>query len=190
MDCTEHTTLDDFAHAILSVEENLSGSTSPIRQRQDSYLPAFRSIARSPGPDSSIVDNKSIASIIILKNLDEATPQVQIQALELMRTKRLFTRTSVHAAPKPFLVIATLAEGDGPRLTKHLNEHIFISHYHEPEDGFPNLDEVISDTESSSSVVKKSRAAEKGGVASEVISAKVLLATPVRCYFANLAAGY
>ncbi|RFU31260.1 hypothetical protein B7463_g5057, partial [Scytalidium lignicola] len=157
--CSEHTTLDEFAHAILSVDENLSRSTTPIRTRQDSYFiqnPAFQSIARSPVPDSLAFDNKSIASVLILKNFDEAPLQVQIQALEMIRTKRLFTRTSVHSAPKQFLLMALVAGRGGPRLTKHLNEHMFISHFHDSEDGFPNLDETDSDTESSSSVVKKS----------------------------------
>ncbi|KAH8812060.1 hypothetical protein F5884DRAFT_784265 [Xylogone sp. PMI_703] len=156
---TEHTSLDEFAHAILSVDESSSRSTSPIRTRQDSFLhhnSTFRSITRSPAPDSFAFDNKSIASILILKNLDEAPRQVQLQTLELIRTKRLFTRTSVHAAPKRFMIIALLTERNGPSLTKHLNEHMFISHFHDPEDGFPNIDEADSDTESSSSVVKKS----------------------------------
>jgi hypothetical protein len=97
-----------------------------------------------------------MASVIIAKNLDEAPKQVQIQVLELMRTKRLYTRTSVQTAPKNFLFIALLAGGEGPRLTKHLNEHMFISHFHDPEDGFPNLEELYEDGDSISSVVKKS----------------------------------
>jgi hypothetical protein len=96
-----------------------------------------------------------MANVIIAKNLDEAPRQVQIQALELMRTKRIYTRTSVQKAPKRFLFIALLAGGEGPRLTKHLNEYMFISHFHDPEDGFPNLEDMY-DGDSISSVVKKS----------------------------------
>lgn len=97
-----------------------------------------------------------MANVIIAKNLDEAPRPVQIQALELMRTKRIYTRTSVQSAPKRFLFIALLAGGEGPRLTKHLNDYMFISHFHDPEDGFPNLEDMYDDGNSISSVVKKS----------------------------------
>jgi len=94
--------------------------------------------------------------VIIAKNLDEAPKQVQIQALELLRTKRIYTRTSVHSIPKTFLFIALLAGGEGPRLTKHLNEYMFISHFHNPGEGFPNTEDSFNDGDSISSVVKKS----------------------------------
>ncbi|CZR57192.1 uncharacterized protein PAC_07081 [Phialocephala subalpina] len=158
IDCSEHTSLDDFAHAILSVESSPTRSNSPVRTRQDSYFlntTTFTSIARSPVSETFNTDNKTIANVIIAKNLDEAPKQVQIQALELMRTRRIFTRTSVQNAPKRFLFIALLAGGEGPRLTKHLNNYIFISHFHAPEDGFPNLEEAYEDGDSISSVVKK-----------------------------------
>jgi len=97
-----------------------------------------------------------MANIIIAKNLDEAPKQVQIQALELMRTKRIYTRTSVQSTPKRFLFMALLAGSEGPRLTKHLNDYMFISHFHDPEDSFPNLEDMYDDGSSTSSVVKKS----------------------------------
>jgi hypothetical protein len=100
-------------------------------------------------------DKRRIANVIIAKNLDEAPKQVQIQALELMRTKRIFTHTAVQSAPKTFLFIALIAGGEGPRLTKHLNDHMFISHFHDPEDGFPNLEDLENDGASISSVVRK-----------------------------------
>jgi hypothetical protein len=128
-----------------------------VRTRQDYFLqtPAFSSVSRSPVSET-FADNKTVANVIIAKNLDEAPRQVQIQALELMRTKRIYTRTSVQIAPKRFLFIALLAGGEGPRLTKHLNDYIFISHFHDPEDGFPNLEDMYDDGSSISSVVKKS----------------------------------
>lgn len=158
VDCHEHITLDEFADAIL-VEDDLGASReeSPTRTRQDSYFlqsPAFRSISRSPISDS-FADTRKIANIIIAKNLDEASKQVQIQALELLRTKRICSRTSVQAAPKRSLFIAVLAGGEGPRLTTHLNNYMFISHFHDIHDGFPNLEELENDADSISSVVRK-----------------------------------
>jgi len=172
VDCTEHTSLDDFAHAILSVEGSPTRSNSPVRTRQDSYFlytPAFPSITRSPVSET-FADNKTMANVIIAKNLDEAPRQVQIQALELMRTKRIFTRTSVQNAPKRFLFIALLAGGEGPRLSKHLNDYMFISHFHDPEDGFPNLEDMYDDGNSISSVVKRSPTQEPDGLLGSRIS--------------------
>jgi len=157
IDCSEHTTLDDFVHDILSVEESPNLSTPPVRTRQDSYFlhtPHFQPLGRS-SPADTFSDNKSMANVLVAKNLDEAPQKVQIQVLELMRTKRIYTRTSVKSAPKRFLVIAVLAGGEGPRLTKHLNDYMFISHFHDPEDGFPNLEDMYDDGTSVSSVVKR-----------------------------------
>lgn len=159
IDCSEHTSLDDFAQSIFTNEGSPVRSNSPVRTRQDSYFlnaPTFQSIATRSPVSENFADNKSISNVIIAKNLDEAPKQVQIQALELMRTKRIYTRTSVQHAPKRFLFISLLAGGEGPRLTKHLNDKMFISHFHNPEDGFPNLDEKYDDGNSVSSVVKKS----------------------------------
>ncbi|KAK3325486.1 hypothetical protein B0H66DRAFT_599642 [Apodospora peruviana] len=85
-----------------------------------------------------------IANIIFAKNLDRAPKAVQIQALELLRTRRIFTRTSVQPAPKQFAFIALVgaASGGQGRVTRHLNDFFYIAHWHDPdEDGFPNLEE-------------------------------------------------
>jgi hypothetical protein len=108
---------------------------------------------------------------VIAKNLDRAPRAVQIQALELLRTRRIFTRTAVQAAPKQFLFVAVT--GDGAAATKsemglspHLIDLFYLAHWHDPEDGFANLneqdeegggdgaDEDGASTRSSESVVK------------------------------------
>jgi hypothetical protein len=108
----------------------------------------------------------SMANVIIAKNLDVAPKAVQIQALELLRTRRIFTRTSVQAAPKQFLLVAALAARSGgeARVTPHLNDFLYLAHWHDPEDGFVNLEEgyehsVGGDAETASTesvVVRKS----------------------------------
>ncbi|KAI4704765.1 hypothetical protein J4E89_009642 [Alternaria sp. Ai002NY15] len=95
LECTEHTTLDDFGSGIL------------VRGEENDYF--GNKAGRGRG--------------------------------ELIRGKRNFTRTAVHAAPKPFLFIA-LNASDTPRLTMHLNDQFFISHKHQAEDGLPNLEEL------------------------------------------------
>jgi hypothetical protein len=99
----------------------------------------------------------------------------------LIRGKRNFTRTAVHAAPRPFLFVSLQVNGSA-RLTTHLvsflplesrpfidtfthdlqNDQFFISHKHQEEDGLPNLEDlhgknpVSDDDASTSSVVRSS----------------------------------
>lgn len=164
VDCTPHTTLDDFASSLLypshhnAQSPGTTRSLSPLLTRttqHDSYFPvsggsnhgygSFSATApltpTTPGPSHS-----QIANVILAKNLDRAPKAVQIQALELLRTKRIFTRTSVQTAPKQFMLIAVLgAESGGEaRVTPHLNDFFYVSHWHDPEDGFANLEEEES----------------------------------------------
>ncbi|KAK7745221.1 hypothetical protein SLS62_009850 [Diatrype stigma] len=114
-----------------------------------------------------------IANVIIAKNLDAAPKAVQIQCLELLRTRRLFTRTSVQAAPKQFLFVAVLAtttggsrsrggsskgpNGIAARLTPHLNDFFYISHWHDPEDGFAHLEEEEGDDDDDDEIGERER---------------------------------
>ncbi|KAI1092273.1 hypothetical protein F5B19DRAFT_454744 [Rostrohypoxylon terebratum] len=82
-----------------------------------------------------------IANVILAKNLDRAPKDVQIQCLELLRTRRILTRTSVQTAPKQFLFVAVLESGGAGRLVSHLNDLFYVSHWHDPEDGFAHLEE-------------------------------------------------
>ncbi|KAF6812924.1 hypothetical protein CSOJ01_04924 [Colletotrichum sojae] len=165
VECTPQTTLEDFASSILiSQPLTATRSGSPLRTRNDSYFsragisPLTAVTASSPtGPGSSIAD------VVVARNLDRAPKAVQIQVLELLRTRRIFTRTSVQTAPKQFLFVAALgAESGGlAHVTLHLNDYLFIAHWHDPDDGFPNLDEAYdaadgAETASTESVLKKS----------------------------------
>ncbi|KAI9777828.1 MAG: hypothetical protein M1839_008505 [Geoglossum umbratile] len=168
--CSESTTLDDFGDAILIEEPNpaysaIRPSSRGTQEGHDSYFSS-----RPPGPQFQSsrahterpTDNRKVGNIIVVKNLNLACAQVQIQALELMRKKRILTRTAVHAAPKRFLLIALLSNsGLDSTLVPHLSDHFFISHYHSSSDGFPNLDEASgiasSDDESTSSVVRRTQ---------------------------------
>lgn len=179
VECTPHTTLEEFASSLLLQPNSSSPTTtrslSPYLSRSghDSYFPTAHATGHhhhqiqgghnnshghygqgssnhqlpasplsatptTPGPSHS-----PIANIILAKNLDRAPKAVQIQALELLRTHRIFTRTSVQTAPKTFMLVAVLgAESGGEaRLTPHLNDFFYVAHWVDPdEEGFAHLD--------------------------------------------------
>ncbi len=105
-----------------------------------------------------------IANFVIARHLDRAPHAVQIQALELLRTRRIFTRTTVQVAPKQFVLIPVLAAASGGQahVTSHLNDYLSIAHWHDPEHGFVNAEEQQRDLDdddaaSTESIVKKMR---------------------------------
>ncbi|KAI0201242.1 hypothetical protein F4808DRAFT_425796 [Astrocystis sublimbata] len=136
VDCTPHTTLDELVAAIHLPPPVASSPPSPLRTR------ASHTHTNTYHPPTPAQPQQQIANVILARNLDSASKVVQIQCLELMRTRRIFTRTAVHACPKQFLLVAVLGSGSAgqARLTKHLNDHFYISHWQDPEDGFPHLD--------------------------------------------------
>ncbi|MCJ1310087.1 hypothetical protein MMC25_003748 [Agyrium rufum] len=153
--CSSKTTLEDFGAGVLLSSARDSGNeweTSGYSDRGGSSFAPERSESSS---------EKRIANIVIAKDLNLAPTQVQIQALELLRTNRIFTHTAVHSTPKPFLLVALVAT-DSIALVKHLNDHVFISHYHDPADGFANIEEgtewIADDHASESSVLHKTHA--------------------------------
>jgi hypothetical protein len=91
---------------------------------------------------------------------DETTSRrsILLMSQQLMRGKRNFTRTAVHAAPRPFLFIALNKSGSARMVThvvrlpsllcdpinKIQNDQFFISHRHQAEDGLPNLEDLTA----------------------------------------------
>ncbi|KAK7516388.1 hypothetical protein IWZ03DRAFT_188454 [Phyllosticta citriasiana] len=172
LDCSDKTTVDHFTNDLL-VHDNADDESyfdphvSPHPHHRDgagTVSPGYRPNSRTLlDPKSPLESNKSIANVVIAKNLNQSRSQVHIQALELIRNKRIYTRNAVHAAPKRFVFIALLAPDSTDELDVHLRDQIFISHYHQPEDGLPNLDGFGSvdndndfDAASLSSVVRPS----------------------------------
>lgn len=60
--------------------------------------------------------------MIIARNLNLAHHNIQVQALELMRLKRIYTHTSMYATPKRFIFVALIPDTTPgpPFLTPHL----------------------------------------------------------------------
>ncbi|OAL37102.1 hypothetical protein AYO20_03579 [Fonsecaea nubica] len=114
--------------------------------------------------DTQKLDTRRVVNVIIAKNFNLAHQDVQIQALELIRKRRIYSRTTVHLAPAVFLLLPLVATSSKHiRLNKHLvrkahspctqssfsqNDRIFMSHSHTLEDGFPNLEELDDATNS------------------------------------------
>ena len=125
----------------------------PYHQFQYRRQPQLPSSNLGPGPRTTTTTTTTItaphgptriANVVLAKHLDRAPRVVQIQALELLRTRRIFTRTAVHAAPKQFLFAAVLegsSPGRGARVTPHLNDFLYFAHWHDPAQGFANLEE-------------------------------------------------
>lgn len=183
VNCDAHTSLESFASAILepSPRNATPGETPLSSDRRESYS-YFSSNPRrnrqSLSSPAASAGSLRIANVIVARNLDRAPVAVQIQALELLRSRRIFTRTSVQAAPKQFLFIPVLSAESGgeARLTEHLNDFLFVAHWHDPELGFVNVEEergededgsdvgADDDTASTGSVVKRASPEESGSV--------------------------
>ncbi|KAL8908942.1 MAG: hypothetical protein Q9207_000518 [Kuettlingeria erythrocarpa] len=114
--------------------------------------------------------------------------------------KRIYTRTAVFAAPKDFCV-AIIQNITGPPLNSHLLDHLFISHYHDTEDGFVNLAAASAwsedDGSSSSSVVRTSvfgnpingvdRTFTKNDIRNVICQSRgVTVTAEVKCYLQNI----
>ncbi|EHK26084.1 uncharacterized protein TRIVIDRAFT_82240 [Trichoderma virens Gv29-8] len=170
VNCHPSTTLEDFASALLLQPQHTplnstAGSISPFARTDSYFALSSHSNHRSSTPLSprTFPLSPQMAHFVIAKNLDRAPRVVQIQALELLRTRRIFTRTSVQAAPKQFVFIPVLgaASGGEAHVTAHLNDFFAVAHWHNPEDGYVNLDEAEDrnngddETASTESVVKK-----------------------------------
>ncbi|KAL8803646.1 MAG: hypothetical protein Q9182_003061 [Xanthomendoza sp. 2 TL-2023] len=191
-------TLDEFISGLL-LDPAATKHSADSGELDDDHV-------KAPGFDQNTADVTSpsaeprIADVVIIKNLNLASYDIQIQVLELIRTRRMFTHTAVVTAPKTFGIVI-LQSNEGPHLNKHLNDHIFLSHYHNLEDGFPNLetasDWIEDDRSSSSSVVRKSvfpRPTEGPDITiSEADiqhliheSKKVTITAEVECYLHNI----
>ncbi|KAL4901664.1 hypothetical protein BDW74DRAFT_159892 [Aspergillus multicolor] len=103
----------------------------------------------------------SIIDVVIAKNIDYAPESIQLEALELMRSRKLTTASSVLEAPLHFLFVPIVVRDSGqvrPKLKDHLNDNLFISHFHDSEDGYVYLEEddwMSEGQESLSSVVRR-----------------------------------
>lgn len=148
VECSANTTVEEFSEAILidapsSEEDPLRSEDQP---KKGALLSEFRpATARSASRfGSNTLDTRRIADVVITTNLDLASESVQVQALELMKSQRIFTRTAMHTAPKNFMMLA-IASQAGARFSLHLNDMFCMSHFHSSEeDELPHIGADIS----------------------------------------------
>ncbi len=138
--CSAQMTVDEFSEAILVLpvdEDDDDISHERMLQRPNLNIDFASSRNRSPSRfGSNTLDSRRIADVIIAIDMDLATENVQVQALELMRTRRIFTRTAMHISSKDFMVLAIMSK-PGARLSLHLNDLFCMSHFHAEEDNLP-----------------------------------------------------
>ncbi|KAI9683848.1 MAG: hypothetical protein M1829_004182 [Trizodia sp. TS-e1964] len=174
VDCSESTTVDEFVNALF-VEEPYTGRTTPFTLsapldhssfQSPPIRPQVRALSRTSLSllSDALTDDRKLANVIIAKNIDLSDARVQIQALELLRNRRILTHTAAHTAPSQFLFVALLSgELEDSNLVSHLNDFMFISHFHSIDEDFPEINE--GDGGSISSVVRKS---QSGTTATEI----------------------
>ncbi|KAG5930764.1 hypothetical protein E4U60_006914, partial [Claviceps pazoutovae] len=135
--CSPSTTPEDFASELLVF------SMPPSPRSTDT--PESIALQRN-----RLTASSSIAHCIIAINFDRVPHIIQIQVLEMLRTRRILTRGAVLPVPQRFVFIPVMEEdapGEGPRLTPHLHHSFAMSHWHDPEDGYMNMeaDEIHQD---------------------------------------------
>ncbi|PFH57419.1 hypothetical protein XA68_15097 [Ophiocordyceps unilateralis] len=143
------TQTDSFRTTPPPVDASSSSAFRPPPPQPDSlYQSDAQRHSWRAGSPISPVSSLQIANCVLARDLDRAPIAVQIQALELLRTRRIFTRTSVQAAPRQFVFLPVLqaAFAGDARVTPHLNDFLAIAHWHDPDQGFANLDDLDDDT--------------------------------------------
>ena len=114
-----------FGEAILDENHNF-GAASDLDDSNDE-LAALRSRVQgtsfkaSRSVLESNLDNRTVVNVVIAKDFNLASKDVQIQVLEMICKKRICSRTTVHVTPKMFLMLPIVSTS-----TKHirLNHHL------------------------------------------------------------------
>jgi hypothetical protein len=138
--CTPQTTIDAFNSALLTEPADPTEDHSSRGRSGGGLLrEEFQPTRQSRSGDTDPLDGRRIADVVIATGLDTATDAVQIQALELLKSGRIFTRSAMHVAPKGLRFVAVLSH-PGARLNRHLNDMFCMSHFHDEADGFAHVD--------------------------------------------------
>ncbi|EPS32357.1 hypothetical protein PDE_07317 [Penicillium oxalicum 114-2] len=166
LDCSAQTLTDDLYNGVLTANARKGQerpSSTRLRSGSSSNLSTLvaardRGQSRSPAPRST-TEETNVVNVVIAKNFNLVDHEIQLQALQLMRSRRLIMEPRTLIAPADFLFIPLVVrESDQlqPPLNGHLNENLIVSHFHAAVDGFVYLEEddwLSDDRQSASSVI-------------------------------------
>jgi len=204
VECANGLTLDEFRQGVL-VQPRTGYDSSPLNTpHYERSLPTFAPLSKAR-PRTPSLDDRKIANVVIARNLDQADYYVQIQALELIRTKRLFSHTAMHHSSKAFVLIALNDSSSNRRMDPHLNDLFSICHHHDTSTEGSETDATsirrqpsLSDAASFSSVIRSQPSRQTSyAVQSQIIShadlehlrslaSKVTITAEVSAYIHNV----
>ena len=118
-----------FGDAILEQYEDPSEETKPSVLADSDNMSALgwkladvsmRPASLPPSSDMGL-DTRKVVNVLIMKDFNLACHDVQIQTMELVRRRRIFSRTTVHSVSEVFLMLALVSTSTKDiRLNKHL----------------------------------------------------------------------
>ncbi|KAJ5977959.1 hypothetical protein N7501_001301 [Penicillium viridicatum] len=166
LDCSSATSIDDIFNDVLTADAraNYRPSRPWLTTESSSKRSSYKSLGdynKSPTPFSQLSSN--VVNIVVAKDFNFVSDDIQMHMLQLMRSRELVTESGTLIAPQDFLFIPLVARDSDqlkPPLNFHMNDNLFISHFHSPEDGYTYLEENdwLSDGQiSASSVIHKSK---------------------------------
>ncbi|KAJ5695857.1 hypothetical protein N7536_006269 [Penicillium majusculum] len=166
LDCSSATSIDDIFNDVLTpdVRANYRPSRPWLTTESSSKRSSYKSLgdySKSPTPFSQL--SSIVVNIVVAKNFNFVSDDIQMHMLQLMRSRELVTESGTLIAPQDFLFIPLVARDFDqlkPPLKPHMNDNLFVSHFHSPEDGYTYLEENdwLSDGQiSASSVIHKSK---------------------------------
>lgn len=81
---------------------------------------SMRPASLPPSSDMQL-DTRKVVNVLIMKDFNLASYDVQIQTMELVRRRRIFSRTTVHSVSEVFLMLGLVSTSKRDiRLNKHL----------------------------------------------------------------------
>ncbi|KAF2225705.1 hypothetical protein BDZ85DRAFT_70115 [Elsinoe ampelina] len=197
IECAEGTDLDHFRESMLVDALNDTENDSSHHE-YSSPLKSHRF-----GTNDISLDERRVADVVVAKNLNIADYFVQIQAIELIRTGRMYTHTAMHSTGKTFLLIALNQYDSVTPMSRHLNDLFAIAHRHQSARG-SDLDSLsyrskaTSDSASLRSVLRGDPSRSRPGsvqsatlspdnlVAIRSASTKVTMTAEVSAYLQNM----
>ncbi|ETN45013.1 uncharacterized protein HMPREF1541_09889 [Cyphellophora europaea CBS 101466] len=169
----DYVSVDTFTDAILD-DQSANLNESDLDSDSDA-VGALRSRIQnvsfrgSRGHIEQTLDTRMVVNVIIAKDFNQACHDVQIQMMELIRRRRIFSKTTVHPAPKTFLFLPIISTDQKHiRLNHHLTDRLFLSHSHTLDDGFPNVEELENDVAGHRSDLSKT-SSDRLHISSEVL---------------------